>query len=478
MTKTNLSKEHDHQVNRRYHDFLAAKSHRVNPAGFNASVDAAHLFDFQRDLVKWSVRRGRAALFASTGLGKTRMQLTAAHHVAQHTGRPALVLAPLAVAAQTVTEGESIGIGATLCREDSDVRDGINVTNYDRLHLFDVDRFSMAVLDESSILKDFSSATRNTIIDRFKATPYKLACSATPAPNDFTELGNHAEFLGVMSRPEMLSQWFIHDGGSTQDWRLKGHAAKSFWRWVCSWGALVRSPADLGYDASLYDLPELVMREHVVSADILTARTMGKLFVEAARTLDEQRKARRASLSARVAKMADIVNAEPGELWVLWCELNDEADSLESMIPGAVQIAGSDSADVKEARLSDFAAGRIRVLVTKPSICGHGLNWQRCARTGFVGVSHSFEQTFQAIRRFWRYGQTRPVHVHMVIGEAEGAVLANLRRKEQDATRMAEEMSLYTREFVRSEVKSAGRTFDEYNPKATMKRPTWLRSAA
>jgi hypothetical protein len=462
----------------RYSQFLASKSHRADPVGFDVDTSSPHLFDFQRDLVRWCIRRGRAALFASTGLGKTRMQVSVADHVVRHTKKPAIILAPLAVAAQTVAEAEHIGIGATLCRTDSDVRDGINVTNYDRLHLFDTDRFGMVVLDESSILKDFNSATRNTIIERFRSTPYKLACSATPAPNDFTELGNHAEFLGVMSRTEMLSQWFVHDGGSTQDWRLKGHAAKSFWRWVCSWAALVRSPEDLGYDGSLYRLPELVMHEHVIPADLAAARAMGKLFVEAARTLDEQRKARRASLSARVAEMADIVAREPEEPWFLWCELNDEADALEALIPGAVQIAGSDSPDTKEERLLAFLSGKTRVLVTKPSIAAHGLNVQMCARTGFVGVSHSFEQTFQAVRRFWRFGQTRPVHCHLVIGEAEGNVLANLRAKEKRAEEMANEMSLYTREFVRSAVTSAGRTFDEYNPKLAMKRPTWLRSAA
>lgn len=459
-----------------YENFLAAKAHRVVATGLSdiPSLDGAPLFPFQKDVVRWALRRGRAALFLDTGLGKTRQQLIWMDHVLRHTGGRGIILAPLAVAAQTVREAVAISVGATLCREAGDVRDGINVTNYDRAERFDPSQFSAVCLDESSCLKDFTSATRNLLIESFAATPFRLACTATPAPNDFTELGNHAEFLGVLTRTEMLATWFVHDGGSTQDWRLKGHARNDFWRWCCSWGALVKKPSSLGYDDGAYDLPPLETRETIVASDLAQARKAGLLFVQEVNTLDEQRAARRSSLQARADAAAALVAAEPNEQWMLWCDLNDEGDALTAAVPGAVQIKGADSPDSKESRILDFAEGRIRVLVTKPSIAGAGVNLQRCARMAFVGIGHSFEAYYQAVRRCWRFGQTRPVHAHVITSEAEGRVLDNLRRKQVDAEHMAEEMGVETAAFVKNEMRSSSREALPYKPTVRIQIPAWL----
>ena len=460
-----------------YLDFLRRKTWTTVATGFAAGVLPAGLFPFQADLVRWACRRGRAALFVDTGLGKTAMQLAWAQQVIDHTGGSVLILAPLAVAAQTVREATKFGMVATLCRNGADATAGINVTNYDRLHRFDPEAFGGVVLDESSCLKDFTSATRTTLIDSFRATPHKLCCTATPAPNDFTELGNHAEFLGVMTRSEMLAMYFVHDGGSTQDWRVKGHAEGIFWQWVCSWAACVRKPSELGYDDGGFALPPLVMTEIVVPATEAQARAQGRLFVDLATTLAEQRAARRASTGARVAVCAEAVAREPDKQWLIWCELNAEGDALTAAIPGAVQVAGADALEDKEQRILDFAEGRTRVLVSKPSICGHGVNLQRCSRVAFVGVSHSFEQFYQAVRRCWRFGQTEPVHCYLVLGEAEGPVRDNLRRKQADAERMTDAMTAYTAQLVRAQVRGLTRDVTTYRAETEMQLPKWIDGA-
>jgi hypothetical protein len=443
-----------------YESFLASKRLIAEPAGFDVPAAALNpaLFPFQRDIVRWALRRGKAAIFEGTGLGKTIQQLEWAHRVCLHTGGAVLILAPLAVSRQTVGEGERFGIGVTLCHDQSDVRPGVNIANYERLHLFDPSAFVGVVLDESSILKSFDGATRNRIIAAFAATPYKLACTATPAPNDYMELGNHAEFLGVMSRVEMLAMFFTHDGGETQKWRLKGHAAADFWRWMASWAVMLRNPTDLGYDGAAFVLPPLVMHERIVASD---SAPDGLLFAVEARTLDEQRAARKASLPDRVAATAALINASD-ESWLVWTNLNAEADGVCALVPDAVQVAGSDTPEAKEQRMLDFAAGRIRVLVSKPSLCGFGMNFQTCHNVAFVGLSHSWEQYFQAIRRCWRFGQTEPVQCHVVISEAEGAVRANIERKERDAARMAAEMVGHMGDLNRAALGMAARETDDY----------------
>jgi hypothetical protein len=466
-----------------YEDFLAEKATRAVPTGIDEPVEISEkLFGFQRDIVAWALRRGRAALFADTGLGKTAMQLEWARHVADFTGKPVLILAPLAVAAQTAREGEKFGLHVEQWRvaADFNAEASIAITNYDRLHHF-IDRvrdLGGVVLDESSILKDYTSATRTLLIETFAATGFKLACTATPAPNDFTEMGNHAEFLGVLTRVEMLATWFVHDGGSTQDWRLKGHAIADFYQWVCSWAVMLRRPSDLGYDDGAFALPALEMNEHVVASSLAEAHATGKLFVEPAKSLDEQRKARRASLASRVAKAAEIVNAEPDEPWLVWCELNDEGDALTEAITDAVQIAGSDNASDKEHLMLGFCHVAPRIIVTKPSIAGYGMNWQHCARIIFVGVSHSFEQFYQAVRRCWRFGQKRPVKVHVITSEAEGAVVASLKRKESDARRLGDEMVKHMADITRASIRGAVREATPYEPRIEMRVPHWLQEAA
>jgi hypothetical protein len=459
------------QVN--YKTFVAGKRLVAASAGFDLPDAALHpaLFPFQRDVTRWALRKGRAAILAGTGLGKTAMQAQWAHHVARHTGGDVLILAPLAVAQQTVREGVKFGVGITHCREADDVRPGVNITNYERAHLFALSRFAGVVLDEASRIKHHDTHTRIALTEAISRTPYRLECTATPAPNDYMELGTHAEFLGVMSRAEMLSMFFVHDGGSVQDWRLKGHAQTAFWRWLASWAAMFRMPSDLGYEDGAFVLPPLQMHEHRVES----APLPGMLFAMAARTLAEQRAARRVSIADRVRLCADIVNSD-GEAWVVWCDLNDESEVLCQLIPDAVEIRGSHSAEVKEARLIDFSEGRTRVLVTKPSIAGHGLNWQHCARVAFVGLSHSWEQYYQAIRRCWRFGQKRPVECHLIISEAEGAVLANLQRKEVDADRMITSTVVHMRDLMQGEIRSAARLVDDYTPTTTMQIPAWVKT--
>lgn len=459
-----------------YQDFIANKLSRVPPTGLEKVSNimlAPGLFDFQDALVRWALRRGRAAIFADTGLGKSRMQIAWADTVYRETGNNVLILAPLAVAAQTVEEGASIGVQVNQCRDDSDVKPGITITNYDRLHRFDASKFGAVVLDESSVIKHHTSKTLAMLLDAFAQTPFKLCATATPAPNDWTELGTHAEFLGVCSQTEMLAEYFVHDGGDTQTWRLKGHARQQFWRWVSSWAALVRNPDDLGFDGSRYNLPALHVRQHVTKSAGHDQQATGMLFALEANTLSERREARRDSLAGRVAACAEMVNAD-NEPWIVWCDLNAEGDALRAAIPGAVEIRGSDDPDVKEQRLMDFAHGRIRVLITKPSIAGFGLNWQHCARMAFVGVTDSWEAYYQAVRRCWRFGQRREVSVHIFASDLEGAVVANLARKERDAKAMADSLSAETRDAVMEQVTGQKRITNPYSPARTAQIPAWL----
>lgn len=403
------------------------------------------------------------------------MQLAWADKVHKHTGRPVLILAPLAVAPQTVLEGSQIGVAVKHCRDSAEVDGGIVITNYDRMHRFDPSAFGAVVLDESSCIKHHDTKTLRTLLTAFRDTPFKLCATATPAPNDWTELGTHAEFLGICTRAEMLAEYFTHDGGDTSVWRLKGHARHIFWQWVSTWGAMVRKPSDLGFDDSAYKLPPLHLHEHTVKTEM---PLNGMLFATEAQTLSERRDARRMSTEDRVRDCAAIVNEDADEPWVVWCDLNAEGDALTKAINGAVQIAGADSVEVKEQRLADFAAGKFRVLVSKPSICGFGLNWQHSARMAFVGVTDSFEAYYQAVRRCWRFGQKRDVHVHVFASSSEGAVIANLKRKERDANAMAESLSQETRDAVMQEVTGTTRMTNIHNAGQKVTVPAFLKEAA
>jgi len=460
-----------------YDDYVLRKLSTVPATGIADGFSVpGSLFPHQRALTAWALRRGRAAIFADTGLGKSRMQIAWADAVRKHTKRPVLILAPLAVAAQTAAEGMEIGVEIKHCRDMSETPgSNIVITNYDRLHRFDPEAFSGVVLDESSCIKHHDSKTLKLLLHAFEQTQFKLCATATPAPNDWTELGTHAQFLGVCTQAEMLAEYFTHDGGDTSVWRLKGHARELFWTWVSQWGAMVRKPSDLGFDDSAYLLPNLHMHEHTVKTEM---PLNGMLFAAEAQTLSERRDARRMSVEDRVKDCASIVNSEASEPWVVWCDLNAEGDALTKAINGAVQIAGADSHEVKEQRLADFAAGKFRVLVSKPSICGFGLNWQHSARMAFVGVTDSFESYYQAVRRCWRFGQKRDVHIHVVASSSEGEVVAHLKRKERDATAMAESLSAETRDAVMQSVTGTTRQTNTYNAAKSVVVPSFLKAAA
>lgn len=457
-----------------YAEFVKGKLSSVIPAGLTGDhVLPESLFKFQHDIVTWALRRGRAAIFADTGLGKSRMQVAWAAKVHELTGFDVMILAPLAVAQQTVAEGLKIGVAINRCKENADVKHGINITNYDRIHKFDCSRFGAVVLDESSCIKHHTAKTLQLLIDMFGHAAYKLCATATPAPNDWTELGTHAEFLGVCSRNEMLAEYFVHDGGETQKWRLKGHARHLFWAWVSSWGAMIRKPSDLGYDDHMYDLPPLHVIDHLVDSAEDALVEDGMMFALEASTMSERRAAKKASMANRVKECADIINGSD-ETWVVWCELNAEADALRVAIHDAVEIRGPDDADLKESRLADFAAGKTRVLITKASITGWGLNWQHCHNTAFVGVSDSFESYYQAIRRFYRFGQTKDVYVHRFASQLESAVLKNMERKQADAIAMGEYLALETKTSVTAQINGALQTTNSYNANQKIASPKWL----
>ena len=445
------------QIEMDYSEFVETKLQRFKPVGFDAEINP-NLFDFQSALTKWALRIGRCALFADTGLGKTRMQLAWADAVLREHGGNGLILAPLAVAEQTVDEGNVMGISVTHLRESAPI-EGLCITNYDRLHKFDTHDLTCVVLDESSIIKHHDSKSFRKLTEAFAGVPYRLCATATPAPNDWTEFGTHAEFLGVCSRPEMLAEFFVHDAAKTQDWRLKGHAQVAFWEWVSSWAAVIRNPADIGYDGTQYDLPPLRMFQHTIETDAEPLE--GHLFALEASTLMERRQARRQSVTARCQECADRVNASE-DPWVIWCELNSESELLAKSIPDAIEVRGSQSIEEKEAALHAFRSGEARVIVTKPSIAGFGLNWQHCAKMAFVGVTDSYESYYQAIRRCWRFGQDRQVDVHVFSSQLEGAVLANLMRKEESAKIMAEELVSYTANSVKQNLKGAIVSTNEY----------------
>ena len=459
-----------------YESFVASKLTPSLPTGLDSLPEVGHgLSPFQRDLVIWALRRGRAAIFASTGLGKTRMQIAWTDCICKATGGPVLILAPLAVAQQTVAEAAAVGIEACVARDDFGVAPtGITVTNYDRLHKFDVSKFAGVVLDESGLIKHHDSKSFEKLTEAFRNTRYKLCATATPAPNDFTELGTHAEFLGVCSREEMLAEYMCHDGGDTSVWRLKGHAREAFWRWVSSWGALIRKPSDLGYEDGAYNLPPLHVHEHLIRLSQAEVFAQGQLFAVEASGLMERRRARRDSIDKRVEACAQGVLAEPDESWIVWCELNDEQKALAALLGhDCVSIYGTLSIEEKEQRLLSFLRGEKRILLTKPKIAGYGVNAQRAARQAFVGVNDSWEQWHQSIRRSWRFGQTRDVHVHVWASEVEGAVVRNLQKKEKQAAEMGEALARETGAMVREQVYGLKRETNTYvKPDLTM--PTWL----
>jgi hypothetical protein len=447
-----------------YDDFLERKAKSVQPSGFDIDEGALNpaLFDFQRAIVRWALKKGKAAMFLDTGLGKTLQQCEWAHRVCEHTGGNVLIAAPLCVSQQTVEEAAKFGISVRYVRDQSQVHPGISITNYEMLKHFDPAHFVGIVLDESSILKDHTSKTRQMIIDMFSRTPYRLSCTATPSPNDYMELGNQAEFLGVMTAVEMLAMYFVHDGGDTSKWRLKGHGKTRFWEWMASWAICIKNPSDLGYDGSRYVLPALNIHEHVVES----APIDGQLFAGVAQTLSERRQAKRGSLDDRVQAVAELVNASDEE-WIVWCHLNDESSALAKAIPDAVEVYGSLDPDEKERRIMAFTHGEARVLISKPSISGFGMNWQHCRNQAFVGLDDSFESYYQAVRRCYRFGQEREVNIHIVCSESEGAIKANLARKQVQAEDMTSSMVDHMRGIMQREIKGTTMEKSTYNHTVT-----------
>ena len=460
-----------------YECFLKKKAITATPSGFECTDINPDLFDWQNDVVHWALRKGKAAIFSDCGSGKSRMQLQWAQKVHEHCGRPVLILAPLAVTQQTKREGEKCGIDIKVVRDQKECCDGLNITNYEMLSHFNPELFGGIVLDESSIIKHKDGKTRRMIQDLFEDTPFKLCCTATPAPNDYMELGTHAQFLGVMKQTEMLATFFVHDGGDTQNWRLKRHAEKKFFEWVAGWAACFRRPQDLGYEQEGYELPELRVHEEAVlskSTELINGQIM--LFAPVGKTLLERRSARRNSLEDRVARAAEIANATDEQVLV-WCDLNAESKALTKAIRGAVEVEGTMPLEEKETGIVGFLTGQHRVLVSKPSIAGFGINAQNAHIEIFVGLSDSFEQYYQAVRRCWRYGQEKPVDVYIIISDAEGAVKANIARKQADAERMTGELIEFTKEFLKSDLRQTKRDVDEYYAFEQMEVPVWLKSA-
>jgi len=429
-----------------YNDFLDKKRFKDIPTGItNKPKINDQLFDFQRDIVTWALKRGRACIFADCGLGKTPMQIEWAKHIPGDV----LMVAPLAVADQTIQEGVKFGVNGITYSEKGDKKGKYTITNYERLENFNPMDYTGIVLDESSILKSYTGKYRTMLIDRFTSIPFRLACTATPAPNDFMELGNHAEFVGSMTRTEMLSMFFVHDGGETQKWRLKGHAEDEFWQWVASWAVMITKPSDLGYDDGKFKLPELKIHEVVVKNDNIPD---GFLFELPAATLQERQQARRTTVATRSEESAKIANAD-SNIVLVWGDRNAECDTMEKLTFGAVQVAGADDHEIKKERLLGFGKNKYKALVSKPKIAGWGMNWQNCNKMIFNGLSDSYEQFYQAVRRCWRFGQEKPVDVYVVISDLEGAVLENIKRKESQAKEMAEEMVKHMQKINESNIK-------------------------
>lgn len=432
-----------------YAAFLASKRREQFGIGPSAASVSPVLYDWQQAITRWAIRKGRAAIFADCGLGKTLMQIGWAQALNVRT----LILAPLCVAEQTVKEAARLGVPVHYALDGQNAEGQFVITNYERLDRFDPDDFDAVILDESSILKSFDGKTRTKLIQTFARTKYRLCCTATPSPNDISELANHAEFLGLMTRSEFLATWFVHDD---QGWRMKGHAVTPFYRWMASWAVALRRPSDIGFPDDRFTLPPLRFHEHI------TEGTAGgdALFPELGlKGITGRLSARKGSVRGRVAQMAELVaqgilvgSRGIPEQWVIWCGLNTESDALEAEIPGAVAVAGSDSYAEKVGAVEAFLAGEIRVLISKAKILGFGLNLQCCHKIGFVGLSDSYEAYYQAIRRCWRYGQTSPVDVHIVVSDAERGIVANVQRKEQAADDLNRGLVEHMADFERQEV--------------------------
>ncbi len=454
-----------------YQEFIESKIIGAVEVGFNADNDLYpdSMFPHQTVSVTWALKRGKAGLFFATGLGKTLAQIAWAHQVTNHTKGSVLILAPLAVSKQTQREGIKFGIECHLAEKQSDIKStGIYITNYEKLHLFDTSIFSGVVLDESSILKGMTGKYRRLITDSFSNTPYRLSCTATPSPNDYMELGTQCEFLGIMTQIEMLAMYFIHDGGETSKWRLKGHGKDKFWEWVSSWAIFLNNPRDLGFDGDKYDLPPIEYHDYIVE----TKPTTG-LFPDVAQSLIERNAARKSSIKSRCKQAADIANAL-SDPCIIWCHLNAESKLLSEYVDNSVEVKGSDTPQHKEYSMLAFSESQIKALITKPKIAGFGMNWQNTHHCIFVGLSDSWESFYQAIRRQWRFGQLNTVHVHVISADTEGAVLSNIRRKNEQNDIMQKAMMSKVSNIIKHNILGATKENTEYAASTNIALPYFL----
>ena len=455
-------------MNEKYLKFLSSKAPRVMASGIEPGPMPDHLFDFQAAAVSFAIRQGRAALFEDTGLGKTRQELEFIKQCIAPTNGTGLILTPLAVSWQIEAEGLELGYDCRLVKDQSGVRPGINICNYDRLDLLDCSSFDAVALDESSCLKNFSGVMTRSLIAAFKDCKFRLCATATPAPNDHTELGNHAEFLGIMAMSDMLIRWFINDTNDTGTWRLKGHAQRDFWDWMASWAIMASSPTDLGFDGSKFVLPPMEIVRHQVLAEIVPDDGLFGFNVSATNMFALKKQ----TADVRADAVAKLVYAEPNEPWVIWCDTDGEADALLKRIPEATEVRGSHSPEKKEERLAAFSSGKSRIIITKAKIAGMGLNWQHAARMAFVGRSFSYEAWYQAVRRCWRFGQKRPVIVHLIVAEGEDQIGRVIDAKSDGHASMKANMRT-------ASMRAMGRSSNikvPYLPKHEGRLPLWLKA--
>ena len=429
-----------------YTDFLSKKRRVVDQRGIQVSSLPPMLFDWQAAITRWALKKGRAAIFADCGLGKTFMQVA----WAQALGVRTIIVAPLCVAEQTVGEARRLGVDVRYARNEVEaIGAQIVITNYERIDDFHMDGYQAVVLDESSILKAFDGHTRTKLIALCTNIPYRLCCTATPSPNDIAELANHAEFLGLMTRPEFLATWFVHDD---QGWRMKRHAVTPFYRWLASWAVALSTPSDLGYADDGFALPPLRIIDHVLPVE---ASDSGVLFPEmGAKGIGGRLSARRASLHARTGSVMNLICSREhwSQQWIAWCGLNEESDEIARLIPGSVNVKGSDTYAEKVGAVQAFIRGDVRVLVSKAKILGFGMNFQHCHQMAFVGMSDSYEAYYQCVRRSWRFGQAHPVEAHVFISDAERVIVENVRRKEAAAKSLSNELLAHMRDFEREEI--------------------------
>ncbi len=451
-----------------YEEFISSKKPTAKASGISGNITLSdHMFPFQRAVTEFALRQAKAALFLDTGLGKTACELEFCHRAAIETGNPSLILTPLAVARQIEREGHRWGYDCRVIREHSDVADGINICNYDRLDKLHIDVFGCVALDESSILKAFTGKTTRSLINSFSRTPFRLAATATPAPNDVMELGQHSDFLGVMESPEMLSRWFITDQTQMGRYRLKKHATNDFWDWVASWARMAVLPSDLGFEDAGYVLQPLHVHKHK-AASVDLKRNDGALFLQEV-SATEVHNVKRQTADARADVVADLVGTNSGP-WLVWCDTDYEADALIKRMPYSVEVRGSHSAEKKESAIAAFETQESRVLITKPSCCGFGLNFQFCHQMAFVGRSFSYEMWYQAVRRCWRFGQKMPVDVHLVVADGEDSISRVIDRKADGHEMMKKAM----REAMIRAMARQEDVMQDYNPTCKTELPTWL----